>query len=46
MKKPIVLTVVLFSVWIFSLEQGGAIGAVLALVATAVLFFWLAGRVL
>jgi uncharacterized membrane protein len=37
--------VVLFSVWIFSLEQGGAIGAVLALVATAVLFFWLAGRV-
>jgi uncharacterized membrane protein len=37
--------VVLFSTWIFSLEQGGAIGAVLALVATAVLFFWLAGRV-
>ncbi len=36
---------VLIATWIFSLDQGGAIGAVLALLATAVLFFWLASRV-
>lgn len=35
----------LFAMWIFSLAQGGAIGGVLALLATAVLFFWLASRV-